>query len=373
MPLFALANAGDRVDGDVPRAGASPRRSRSASSSATSSASHSGSSASPWLATRLERRPAPAAGRLGGGRRRRHDRGHRVHRLAARRHARLRGHASSRTRRSASSARRSCASALTWLLFRATALLPRRLRLRGAARPAPSRSPTSPSPSTPSATTSAARGCAGHDGRVRRLRVPLLRPGRAGDPRAAPRLRRRPLRLAAPAAERRPPAAPSSPPRRPRPPPSRARSGRCTTCCSTTRTRCGPATCSATRSELGLDVERFTDDLRQPRRRRAHRGGRRQRRPQRRLRHADVLRQRPPPLRRLRHRDPDDRGQGGARASDFGLREDPAVARRRRSSERDHQRRQGRSHASSEGTPPTRREVPGTGVSNFRAEDILSI
>ena len=30
----------------------------------------------------------------------------------------------------------------------------------------------------------------------------------------------------------------SSPPRRPRRPPSRARSGRCTTCCSTTRTRC---------------------------------------------------------------------------------------------------------------------------------------
>ena len=48
-----------------------------------------------------------------------------------------------------------------------------------------------------------------HPDRVRRLRVPLLRPGRGRDPRAARVLRRRPaLRLAAPAAERRPPARP---------------------------------------------------------------------------------------------------------------------------------------------------------------------
>ena len=40
-------------------------------------------------------------------------------------------------------------------------------------------------------------------------------------------------------------------------------SGRCTTCCSTTRTRSARATCSATPSELGLDVERFTSDLRE--------------------------------------------------------------------------------------------------------------
>ena len=53
--------------------------------------------------------------------------------------------------------------------------------------------------------------------------------------------------------------------------------------------------------ELGLDVERFTNRCRA--RRGCSRGGRRrQRRPERRLRHADVLHQRSPPLRRLRHR-----------------------------------------------------------------------
>ena len=95
----------------------------------------------------------------------------------------------------------------------------------------------------------------------------------------------------------------SSRPRRPRPPPSRARSGRCTTSCSTTRTRLGPSDLVGYAEQLGLDVERFTDDVAEPRRRGPDRRGRRQRRPQRRLRHADVLRQRPPPLRRLRHRD----------------------------------------------------------------------
>ena len=78
---------------------------------------------------------------------------------------------------------------------------------------------------------------AGDGGRVRRLRVPVLRAGGTGRARAAARLRRRPLRLAAPAAQRRPSATPSSPPRPPRPRPTRAPSGRCTTSCSPTRTR----------------------------------------------------------------------------------------------------------------------------------------
>ncbi len=50
---------------------------------------------------------------------------------------------------------------------------------------------------------------AGHRGGVRRLRVPLLRAGRAGRPGTAGRLRRRPLRVPAPAPERRAPARPA--------------------------------------------------------------------------------------------------------------------------------------------------------------------
>ena len=138
------------------------------------------------------------------------------------------------------------ASAVTWLLFRATALLPARLRIRAllgtsqrhhrprrTGRPdrdhirGPARAPVT-------------------DRRVRRLRVPVLRPGRARGPRAPRRPRRRPLRLAPPAAHRRAPARRSSPPRPPRPPPTRARSGRCTTCCCATRTPCSCPTCSAT-------------------------------------------------------------------------------------------------------------------------------
>ncbi len=44
--------------------------------------------------------------------------------------------------------------------------------------------------------------------------------------------------------------------------PHRGGSGRCTTCSSHTRTRSGPRTSSRYAEELGLDVERFTDDLR---------------------------------------------------------------------------------------------------------------
>ena len=54
--------------------------------------------------------------------------------------------------------------------------------------------------------------------------------------------------------------------------------------------------------QLGLDVERVHGRAPPARRRCPGRRGRRQRRPQRRLGHADVLHQRPPPLRCLRHR-----------------------------------------------------------------------
>ena len=96
------------------------------SSSATSSASRVGILGGSWLVTRLEPRPAAAAGRLGGGRGRRHDRRDRVHGLAADRDARVRRRTSSRRRSSASSSAALGASLVTWLLFRATALLPKR-------------------------------------------------------------------------------------------------------------------------------------------------------------------------------------------------------------------------------------------------------
>ena len=54
--------------------------------------------------------------------------------------------------------------------------------------------------------------------------------------------------------------------------------------------------------DLGLDVERFRRPPAKARRRRQGRGGRRLRRPERCIRHADVLHQRPAALRCLRHR-----------------------------------------------------------------------
>ena len=72
-----------------------------------------------------------------------------------------------------------------WLVFRATALLPRRLRIRAllgtrraARRPRRRRRPGARPHPRPDRR-------AGHARRVRRLRVPVLRPGRAGRPRAA--------------------------------------------------------------------------------------------------------------------------------------------------------------------------------------------
>ena len=51
------------------------------------------------------------------------------------------------------------------------------------------------------------------------------------------------------------------PPRRPRRRPRRARSGRCTTGCSTTRTSSTPRDLTRYAEELGLDIDRFWDDL----------------------------------------------------------------------------------------------------------------
>ena len=82
-----------------------------------------------WLLTRLSRRRASAAGRLGRRRRRWNDRGDRLHHRAARRHTRVRGTALEEAKFGILSAAFG-AALLTWLLFRATALLPRGTRIR---------------------------------------------------------------------------------------------------------------------------------------------------------------------------------------------------------------------------------------------------
>ena len=88
-----------------------------------------------------------------------------------------------------------------------------RLPARGAGAPARAAPPTTSRPlrrRRPRARPHPRRrGRAGDAGRVRRLRVPVLRPGGGRDPRAARLVRRRPaLRLAPPAAQRRPPERP---------------------------------------------------------------------------------------------------------------------------------------------------------------------
>ena len=97
------------------------------------------------------------------------------------------------------------ASGLTWVVFRLVNRLPIRTRLRallgtsrGHHRPGGAGGPGPGSHPRPG-------GSPGHRGRIRGLRVPLLRPGRAGRAGAAAGFRRRPVRVAAPAADRRPP------------------------------------------------------------------------------------------------------------------------------------------------------------------------
>ena len=158
------------------------------------------------LVARCAREPRayPAAGRLGGRRRRRDDRRHRLYRRSARRDARLprqpaRGGEARDPQRGALRGRPHLAPLPHDGDAPEAAEDPRAARGRGAAH-GPlrrRRSRARPHPGT-------ARR-AGHRRRVRRLRVPLLRPGGARRPRAPARFRRRPLRLAPPAAERRPP------------------------------------------------------------------------------------------------------------------------------------------------------------------------
>ena len=97
------------------------------------------------------------------------------------------------------------ASGLTWVIFRLVNRLPTRTRLRALLGTAEAITdlvvPVDPERDH----IRGPAGSPGHRGRVRGLRVPLLRPGRAGRAGAAAGVRRRPVRVAAPAADRRPP------------------------------------------------------------------------------------------------------------------------------------------------------------------------
>jgi len=80
-----------------------------------------------------------------------------------------------------------CASLLGWAVFRLTALLPEPLRARALLGTAEAIIDLAV-PVDPERESRARCGPgAGHAGGIRRLRVPVLRPGRAGDPRAAGR------------------------------------------------------------------------------------------------------------------------------------------------------------------------------------------
>ena len=151
-----------------------------------------------------ESRTSAPAGRLGGARRRRLDRRDRLHRRAVDRRHCVPGSGArgGQARRAQRRALRLGADVARLPRDRAPAEAPAHSRAarhsgdadrsRGAGR---SRARSHSRPQTG----------AGHARRVRGLRVPLLRAGRVGAARAASRLGRRPLRLAPPAAQRRPP------------------------------------------------------------------------------------------------------------------------------------------------------------------------
>ena len=90
----------------------------------------------------------------------------------------------------------------------------------------------------------------------------------------------------------------------------RGASGKCTDRLLANQDALRPGDLLRYAEDLGLDLDRFTEDLRtHAERRRSRRSG--QCRPQRRVRHADVLRQRPSSLRRVRHGHAVGRCKGG--------------------------------------------------------------
>ena len=290
------------------------RRSRSASSSATWSASRSASSARSWIASRpaLNGPRSPLSWPVLLARRRR--RRHRLHGLAADRDASPSAGRRSTRRSSASSARSSSRRSSPGLILRVI-----RLHARRGARPAARAAP-------PTTLIDLAddvdperdhiRGPAGRPrdaARVRRLRVPVLRPGGAGRSASCSTSlgddvryvwRHLPLNDVHPNAQLAAEATEAA-----------AAQGRFWEMHDVLLDHQG---------ELRLeDVIGYAERARARRRalrrrpaparaRRTRQRGRRERRRERRLRHADLLHQRPPPLRRLRHRDADRRRALGA-------------------------------------------------------------
>ena len=187
VPLFALANAGITVSGSfLARAYTSPVTLGillGYVAGETGRDRRRGLAAGPG-----QPRCDPPAGRLGGGDRCRGRRGHRLHRVAADRLARLPRQPAGRGEGGHLVRRRVRLGARLGRLpahrdAAETAARPRAARHRrhhhrpGGARRRGARSRARPGPGT------------GHARGVRRLRVPLLRPGRAGGPGAPGRLR----------------------------------------------------------------------------------------------------------------------------------------------------------------------------------------
>ena len=313
VPLFALANIGDPISGELPLDGVQlaghardHRRLRPRQAGRDHRRVVARDEAQP--------RPAAAAGRLGGRRGRRARRRDRLHRLAPDRRPRV--------PRRAARARRSSACSAPALLASALLLAPlprddsgcRRGSRSGRSRDADAADRPRRAGRRGARPHPRAGRRAGDAGRVRRLRVPVLRPGRAGRPRAAARSRATcgyvwrhlPLNDVHPraqlAAEAREAAA------------AQGAFWEMHDLLLDHQDALEPPDLVGYARELGLDVDRFTDDLRRARLRGPDRRGRRRRRPQQRLGHADLLRQRPPPPRRLRHRDALGRGEGRARA-----------------------------------------------------------
>ena len=287
VPLFALANAGIHVDGDL-LSTRSPRRSHSGSSSATWSASRSASLAPPG-SPRGD--GARLTGQLAGAGRRGGDGRHRLHGVAAGRDARVRRRRARARRSSACSPRPCSRRCVAWVVVPCRPAAARRVRARQLAHTAETLLDLAEDVDPERDHIRGSDRGGGHAARVRRLRVPVLQPGRA-DRREM--LARSATSCATSAATCRSPTCtptPRWPPRPPRPRPRRARSGRCTTGCSPTRTSWPPTICAATRrrsastsSASARSCAVATTPPGSPRTC--------QRRRQRRGRHADLLRQR---------------------------------------------------------------------------------
>ena len=255
VPLFALANAGIAIDGDLlERAAGSPITLGILVGYVVGKPL--GIVGTALLVTRLSRGRLRPAGRLGRRPRRRHDRRRRLHHLAAGGHAGLRRRAPRGGQ--GRHPRRGRGRDGPHL-----ARLPRHGLLPGSGGSrrcwvATSRSSISTSRSTPSGPHPRAARRAGDRGRVRRLRVSVLRPSGAPGAGAAARLRRRALRLAPPAAVGRAPARPA----RGRGLGGRRRSGRVLADARPAARAPGRAAAAPTwcryAEQLGLDVDRFS-------------------------------------------------------------------------------------------------------------------